>query len=547
MGPFESAARCQLRFGLAWTSETRNDAATSLRLSIRQGEVETLLATVTPPPGVAGSTSWSDHRVDLPQISGSPWSVVAEVTDASSDPARPELLWSSPHLLCDRPATPRPTQRPDIVLISIDTLRPDHLGLYGYGMDTSPMLDRFAARSLVFESSIAPAPYTLPSHATMLTGLLPEEHRAGHDHQNHPVDPQIPAVAGLLRAAGYRTLAFTGGGLISRSTGLDRGFDEWTERWTQHKRANLGSVLPEVLDALGAAGEAPVFLFLHTFDVHGPYQQPEAERLFRGENYRTVVAADDWRRITSAPHHAYHQLGRFAGLSDVLAAYDSGIRLVDRRLEALFDYLQEVGRFDNSLIIVTSDHGESLFEHGRYISHGHTLHDVELRTPLIVKPPGPARPARSRRLVGLVDVVPTILDAVGLRGPPGLSGQSLLDERSAERVRTMLGESGITGARFVRTPKWKVIAPTGAFWNRRRFELFGAGAERFETGWQIYDLVDDPQELENLATQASQGDGELQGLFALLRSTDPPGRLADNDVALDDDLLESLRSLGYVQ
>ncbi len=550
LGPIETTGECRLRFGLgsAGAAAVADGDGPTLRLAIRRGTVETPLPSEHGEPLRAGSASWSDREIGIPRLPAGSWSLVGELPGESRKDGESALLWSSPYLVCDRgvPAPP-PAGRPDVILISIDTLRPDHLGLYGYDRDTSPVLDRFAERSLVFESAFAPAPYTLPSHATMLTGLPPSVHRAGHEHQNHPVDPKVPTLAEHLRAAGYRTQAFTGGGLISKSTGLDRGFDEWTERWRLRQRASLGSVLPEVFDALGTADGVPQFLFLHTFDVHGPYQQPAPDRVFRGESYSAPLALGDWRLITAAPHHAYHQLERFSGFADVLGAYDSGIRLVDRRLGEFFAFLERSGRFDRSLIIVTSDHGESLFEHRRYVSHGHTLHDVELRTPLLVKPPGEAHPRRIRDLVGLIDIVPTVLEVAGLPVPPGLDGRSLLAPAAAKSDRRMLGESGITGARFVRTPSWKVITPTGAYWNRRRFDLFGTAADRFETGWQVYDLVHDPQETWNLAVETSRTGGELTELVALLRATDPPGRLADNVVAIDDELMESLRALGYVQ
>jgi arylsulfatase A-like enzyme len=543
---------CKLRFGLGVAGVARADGhALELRLVVRRGDSDTPLAPEAVRRDTSALAAWSDREISLPGSSGSgSWSLLAAVSqpEAPSEGSKGSaLLWGSPHLVCEGwVPRPPPSAPPDVVLISIDTLRPDHLGLYGYALDTSPNLDAFAARSLVFDNSISPAPYTLPSHATMLTGLLPQAHGAGHRHQNQPVDSTVPTLAEVLGGAGYRTLAFTGGGLISRASGLDRGFDEWTERWTRRKRASLDSVLPEVFDALAAADGAPLFLFLHTYDVHGPYQQPAAYRRFHGASYSAALEPGDWQMILDAPHHAYQHFERFSGLADVLAAYDSSIRMVDERISALLDYLERLGRLDGSLVIVTADHGESLFDHRRYVSHGHSLHDVELRVPLIVKPPGAARPRRLDRLVGLIDIAPTVLDAAGLPLPDGLQGSSLLAAGQPDE-RPMLGESGITGARFVRSRRWKLVTPTGAFWNLRRHELFGAGADRFETGWQIYDLANDPRESRNLAGSPPSSAIELRGLLALLRSTDPPGRLAGNDVELTDAMLDSLRALGYVQ
>ncbi len=546
LGPIPSARNCVFRFGVTVAERFWVDGGRFVfRIAVEQGGVERAVFEEVLDTQRSAEPSWRDRQVSIPELDGG-FSIVLQ---ADSDPVggqRASVAWSSPHVVCEIAAAAAAAHsRPHVILISIDTLRQDHLGLYGYSLDTSPTLDALADESLVFENCFTPAPYTLPSHASMFTGLYPEEHGAGHGHQNVPLAADRSTVAELLRDSGYRTVAFTGGGLISRASGLAQGFGRWTERWTGNHRANLRSMLPAVFDALAHPEDNPVFLFLHTYDVHGPYEQPEDARFFDSSDYNSSMAREEWELLLLSTHHKYQKLDRFSGLAEVVAAYDSGIRFVDSELGKLFEHLKRVGMYEDSLIIVTSDHGESLFEQGRYVSHGHTLHDVEVRVPLIVKLPGSGESGRRDDFVQLTDVAPLILERAKVRSASQLSGRNPMD-RTRSGLRAVRGETAITGALYVRSHQWKVISPTGRHWAKRSQVLFERMTDRFDSGWQIYDQIADPAESDNLFGKLDEVPAEIRHLIRQLQAVDPPGELVGNEPPTDGEMAEALRSLGYL-
>ncbi len=547
LGPIPSASNCVFRFGVTVAEQSWVETnGFVFRIAVKQGGVEQAVFEEVLDTQRSPEPSWWDRQVSIPELDSDGFFIVLQ---ADSDPVAGQpasVAWSSPHMVCEvATSAPADHGRPHVILISIDTLRQDHLGLYGYPRSTSPTLDALAGESLVFENCFAPAPYTLPSHASMFTGLYPEEHGAGHGHQNVPLAADRSTIAELLRDSGYRTVAFTGGGLISRASGLAQGFGRWTERWTGHHRANLRSMLPAVLDALARPEDSPVFLFLHTYDVHGPYEQPEDARFFDADEYSSSMAAEEWERLVRSTHHRYQKLDRFGGLAEVVAAYDSGIRFVDSELGNLLNHLKKTGIYEDSLIIVTSDHGESLFEHGRYVSHGHTLHDAEVRVPLIVKLPGSAEIGRRDDFVQLTDVAPLILDRARVRSVGRLSGRNPLDGARSD-LEAVRGETAITGALYVRSRQWKVISPTGRHWARRSQNLFEGMTDRFDSGWQIYDQIADPAESDNLFGKLDEIPPEIRHLVRRLQAVDSPGKLVGDEPPIDGDMAEALRSLGYL-
>jgi arylsulfatase A-like enzyme len=458
--------------------------------------------------------------------------------DSSFDGA----AWASPHLVCE--ATPIASAGRLVVLISIDTLRADHLDLYGYDRPTSPRLGALATDALVFDRAFAPSPYTLPSHATMLSGLAPESHRAGFDFPEAPMPEEILTLAEMLDRAGFRTVGFTAGGLMGREFGFAQGFDEWH----QYQRGNLPSVLPAVYDALGDDGGS-TFLFLHTYDVHGPYQQPPGQRYFMGAggDGPPRVEADDaaWQEILATPYHKYLELDRFSGAGEVVDAYDSGIRFVDSQLGELFDFLQQAGQYDGAVVVVTSDHGESLYDRQRYFGHSHSLTDQELRVPLIVKLPGSAAVGRRSELVELTDLVPMILRQAGVHMAVELDGRSPLED--VEPRATVRGASSHLGSVWIRSPDWKVVSEASPSWKKKRLKIFGDVGERFPVAIQLYSLQEDPLELHDLVGLRDTYPDEVRELVSTLRSLEKPGRDSGLEREMDAATVHNLRALGYLQ
>ena len=313
---------------------------------------------------------------------------------------------------------PAPTR--GYILISIDALRADHLGLYGYPKATSPFLDNLARRAIVFDHAFAQIPSTLPSHMSMFTGLYPAEH--GVFPPSAVLAPEIRTLPEILLHAGFRTAGHTEGGYVQGGYGFSRGFGEWTdppyaddtdvERTFERGVAFLASVKP---------GER-FFLFLHSYTVHDPYWPPERYRRMFWPGPPPPGAGEP-----TGPHFAAINNGLAettpAAIAYYEALYDASIRYLDDRLRQLFADLEASGLAAETTVIVTSDHGEEFFEHGKLV---HTqIYPECLRIPLIIVHPGEKQGLRIGNLVQTIDFAPTIYDLAGVETPQGLSGRSL--------------------------------------------------------------------------------------------------------------------------
>lgn len=324
---------------------------------------------------------------------------------------------------CGEPAPP-PVR--GIVLISIDTLRADHLGAYGYHRDTSPFLDRLAARGVLFERAVAHYPNTLTSHMSLLTGLYPAEH--GVFPPDGVLSPSIPTLPELLAAAGWRTAGFVEDGYVNGEYGFERGFSRWHDEVGRYLPTQVEQTIERgvsFLREVAETGEAePFFLFLHTYAVHDPYDPPApfASRYWQGPR----------------PAGAFHPVGpellafnrRQGELPEaarewLVARYDGSIRYADSVLAGFFAQLERLGLTDEVAVVVTSDHGEEFLEHGRL---AHTqVYDETLHVPLLVIHPG-FEPRRVPTLVQGIDLFPTLLELAGVGVPEHASGRSLVPD-----------------------------------------------------------------------------------------------------------------------
>jgi arylsulfatase A-like enzyme len=334
-----------------------------------------------------------------------------------------------------------------IVLIVIDTLRADRLGAYGYDRPTSPRLDALAREAVVFDSAWASAPWTVPSVASLLTSTIP----SFHGHREAPQPGKVAVLSGglttlpeLLKSAGYRTLAVSAQSWVSPATGFAQGFAAGDFELLAHERRAAGPDRRidsratrraiQRLRELGAAwrrGEdGGFFLYVHYMGPHTPYDPPA--ELLAAAGRAEVPITPFVRSLEGVDPYHYHvkleseaRAGRVSR-DDALALsalYDGLVRYVDGQVGQLLDTLAEAGLERETVVVVTSDHGEAFLEHGR-LTHGSTLHEEELRVPLIVRAPGWG-PARRSDLVGLVDVMPTLLALAGLSVPSGLDGRDL--------------------------------------------------------------------------------------------------------------------------
>jgi arylsulfatase A-like enzyme len=349
-----------------------------------------------------------------------------------------------------------------IILISIDTLRPDHLGCHGYGRETSPNLDRLAAEEAVlFESAYAQAPYTLPSHMSMFTSLYPEAHGSlkpviyPEGKPGEKVITKLPeavvTLAEILQSKGYLTSAFTDGGLVSAIYGFDQGFSEYRDERSKGDAPNGFRRFGSPMHAwLREHSRESFFLFIHTFDTHGPYNAPDTfvEKLKTMPPGRELPQIQ-LKLLSFLHYHDYLELDRYQSLQEVVDAYDACIRFVDHELGRLFDLLEELDLWDDALIIVTSDHGESFLENGLTIGHSIFLTQEEVRIPLIIKfPHGRFAGRRITQIVETVDFMPTIIKCLDLPVPEFCQGQDLLGalEHGRWPKDFAYGMSPITGA-----------------------------------------------------------------------------------------------------
>lgn len=393
--------------------------------------------------------------------------------DAAS--IRAVLRRASPLLVLLLLAACRPPP-PSVVLISIDTLRADHLGAYGYGPPTSPRLDALAREGVLFETAVAAAPSTLPSHASIFTSLSPHRHGASFAARR-PLAESVLTLAEVLKGAGYRTGAFHDGGQIVPELGLGQGFEVYRPIG-QDRLAPVAAAGLAWLD--GLKRQEPFFLFLHTYETHLPYTPAAADlALFEPEPYTGFLGKGVGHKEMRTVKNQGLPLSP-ADQTHVVASYDAEIHSMDRALGELLEALQARGRLTDTLVVVTSDHGEEFGEHGTWAWHSHTLYEELLRVPLVLRLPadtaGSVSDVRIPELARGIDLAPTVLDVLGLPIPEAFEGRSLLplirrEPASAPFALSLLDGGDPEQDFAVRRERWKL-------YGERLFELEADPGER---------------------------------------------------------------------
>lgn len=420
------------------------------------------------------------------------------------------------------PGTGARRPRPNVILVSIDTLRADHLGCYGYGPPTSPAIDRFRADAVLFREAIAHAPSTLPSHASIFTSLLPQHHGAVVT-EAHPLPRAAVTLTEVLRENGYATRAVVSGAQLARPYGLAQGFGVYREVAFD---SPFRKVVAEGLQLADRARE-PFFLFLHTYEVHHPYT-PEAERLARfDQGYGGDLPDHMPIRLLAEISMEKRRIGP-EDLQHVVATYDAEISSADAAFGELVAGLKERGLYRDSLIVLTSDHGEEFGEHGSVGWHAHTLYDELLHVPLLVKLPGMSHAGGEvASAVRGIDLAPTVLAVAGLPAAEQFSGRSLLP--------------------FIRRPE----APSlpAVVWRETMSHEKGDFTGVRAGGWKLhmnrlYDLASDPQERRDLTAEHPEQRRALEEQLAELLQSRRSLRTAP--VAVDAGTAKSLRALGYL-
>jgi arylsulfatase A-like enzyme/Flp pilus assembly protein TadD len=389
----------------------------------------------------------------------------------------------------------RAARRPPVVLISIDTLRADHLPAYGYEKVATPAIDALRRDSILFSEAYSHVPLTLPSHVTLLTGLLPPKNGV-RDNLGYVLSPSHPTLATLLKQRGYATGAAVSAVVLISATGVSQGFDEFDDRMvTGSTSLSIGEIQrsgyesEKIAEAwISRHSSEPFFYFLHLYEPHTPYDPPEPFK----------------SRYPAVP-------------------YDGEIATADDIVGKFLSFLKSRGLYDPSLVVVVSDHGEGLGQHGED-EHGVLLYRETLHVPLLVKLPGKRRAGEKiETTVGLVDVAPTVLESTGADSPSGLSGRSLL---TSGPVRRIYSETFYPRYHF----GWSDLASLIDL----RFQYIHGSRD------ELFDMIQDPSELKDLSAGLPPAFRSMRNeLAAMDRPEQTPG-------AADAEQVQKLAALGYL-
>ncbi len=461
-------------------------------------------------------------------------------------------FWVNPVLRQKRPRRTAPDLDFNVILLSIDTLRADHLGCYGYAKPTSPAIDELAQDATLFASNFSPAPYTHTSHMTMLTGLHPSSHRVIRFDER--LAPETPTLAEILRDRGFRTAAFTGGGQLNTSYGFAKGFEVYDERPGANELVNSAAAVTEKAAPWLEANRATrFFLFLHTYQPHNPYRSPAfpARALFEKPEFpwNTVYLQN---LLGSGSPRLFRTMTPVE-TENITALYDIEIRYTDEFLvKPLLSELKRLGLYDRTMIVLTGDHGEEFYDHGSW-EHVHTVYNELVHVPLIIKfPESRFRGQRVDRVTGLVDIAPTIVEETGIRHsrwkPDGESLAGLVRGRE-KTARTRISYTPSEGSAHMPRRLGVVRAPYKLILN----DPYPAGASTFFTpppprqeAIELFDWVRDPAEKTNLAARNPELVRELVRIAGEYERK-LAGSRGGRKFVMTKELEDKLRALGYIR
>ncbi len=395
--------------GLGQSTLEQVKSAVTFRVDIEGKEV--FSHTFQPLKKDGPKPDWEDAVIDVGEFAGSPVSITFEVDTAEPTGDGPLIAgWSQPSITTirnvDRVASS--PEKPNVIFIVVDTLRADHLGCYGYPRPTSPTIDRLAKEGVLFEKAISQSSWTWPATATLLTGLYPYTHGVTKAEQCY-LAQRLPCAGEIFQGEGFRTKGVSANPLICEAQNFDQGFEELVEIF--HEPAEV--VNEHAIPYLRAQGDERFFLYLHYMDPHYPYAPPEEDL----RHFREGRDGEKDNKIYKAIAEAKNQvvLQKFAGEVQYLTdLYDGEIRHFDNHLEKLLNVLTETGLSEKTILVITSDHGEELFEHGR-VGHARTLYTEVIHVPLILHAPFLFPAKRIDGLVETIDVLPTLLQLAAVK------------------------------------------------------------------------------------------------------------------------------------
>jgi len=437
-----------------------------------------------------------------------------------------------------------------VVFISLDTVRADHLGLYGNGTVKTPNLDRLASESIVLDDFMTAAPTTLASHATLFTGKYPHSH--GTPRNGFVVNDENVLLAELLRDGGFKTAGFAASFALASRFGIARGMGHYDEEFSlfsgsddviQDER-NAEAVTGAALGWLGSAGaDDRLFMFVHYFDAHAPYAAPPPYDTMYDERGREGLP--EWFSVSQEcslnPGVATEINERFA------AQYASEISYLDHHVGRLLDALREKGILDETLLVVTSDHGENLWDHPACFDHGWNVFQSTIRSMGIVRLPGALNAGtRVGTVTGNIDILPSVLESLGISLPNGIDGDAI-DLRHPERTEGRI--------RFAEATKpWKSVEGDPRWTNMLKARCIRSGPYKYvhvpyQNRHELYDLERDPGERTNLLASP---DPETKKLAATLFGSLGEWALTAHplpsrfEISQRDETIRRLKALGYL-
>lgn len=447
-------------------------------------------------------------------------------------------------------------KRANLFLITLDTLRLDHLNIYGYKRDTSPAISELSKNSFVFDNAFTVATNSGPSHATMLTGLYPSQH--GLIDNGQAINPDIPTLAGILKERGYDTAGFVGYHALNEESGLDKGFDDFKfipiashdhdDKAPEDDFKGFQKVKEWLNYKVEDPTKSPFFVWMHVQNIHESYDPPPPYKTLFGEisppqhikgfkGEFDVRCAHDlakaWRKGIFPAHLK----------EDVIALYDGEIRLVDDQLNQIFAMLKSWGVYDDTVIAILSDHGEVLFElykNGFFKKgpgHMARYSDPAIRIPLIIKPAGVPKSdfvSRPSSLVSSIDLAPTLLEMLSIEPAPWMSGKSLVPLMEGSKVtdsKIFFHESPY-GTEFLglRSKNWKFVIKTD---------------EDLESKILV-DLQNDPDEHWNVLSKNSQKGDELEKLLKSWKQENKSVNLSSHR-EMSEEMRKALIDGGYIR
>ena len=443
---------------------------------------------------------------------------------------------------CDSKVSLPNASLPNIVLITLDTTRADHLGCYGYFRDTSPAIDALAQESIVFERCIVPMATTLPTHVSILTATYPSEHGVSSNLQFGGVrfveTSKLRSFASVCREAGYETAAFVSAAPLKNVTGIETGFDFFDQPVGAERRA--AATNQAIFQWLNESDHQPFFLWVHYFDPHWPCEAPPPF----DSMYKTDDNLEAYLTERQVPDQAPRPVANVVDDARQLTnAYDGEIRYMDDQLDKLMQRLRARSDYGNTVLLIVGDHGEGLCQHGR-AAHGETWHE-QIRVPFMIRVPG-APPRRVLNVVSAVDTIPTLL---GLIQNPSLdlflshaSGRDVL--KASFQATPVFSQD--TGYR-IKLPDYKYCLTTDQW----KYFMIRVGPNSIKE--QLYDLSADPFELHDVARIQEQTIRKFRSaLFVQLDHQQKRTKAlrAGTPAAsgpVDPEIIQQLKSLGYAE